>query len=152
MHFHVHVEVRALPKALVAKLTLQRPLLEMNGLPMNLEWPLAAEALGAHVALVRLFLKVHGRHVDLHVVLAAETLAAVLACEWPFLKMDGCRMTVEGTFLSKLEIALGACKGTCLVMRAGDVAVVAGDTAEALPAQATLDALLRGLRPAGRGR
>lgn len=150
VHFHVHVEVRALPKALVAKLTLQRPLLEMNGLSMNLEWSLATEALGAHVALVRLLLKVHRRHVDLHVVLTAETLSTVLACEWPFLEMDGCRMTVEGTLLSKLEIALGARKGTCLVMCAGDVAVVAGDATEALSAQAAFDALLRRLRPTGR--
>lgn len=137
----MNIKIGALTEALVAKETLQGPLLEVDSLAMDFEGPFAAEGLGTEVTFVGLSLEMDGTHVYLHVVLATEALPAVVACVRALLEMDGGGMSVKTALLSELEAALWTGEGACLVVCTRDVAIVGRDAREGFSAETALDAM-----------
>lgn len=134
------IEIGPLTEATQAHVAFQWALLEMNGLLMNLERTLAAEALWAGRAFMGALLEMHGRDVDTQVVGASKLLCAVCTCKGTLLAMDTGDVAFQRPFLSEPRRALRAAKGTGLVMCTRHMTIVAGDPGERLAAQMTHDA------------
>lgn len=94
MNLHVHIEVRLLTKTLITTCALERTLLEVHSLAVDVERTFAAKTLRAHIALVWLLLEMNCSHMNLHIVLATKTLVAELTGEGLDLEMHSGGMAI----------------------------------------------------------